>query len=71
MEAVDYRDNVSTDHRSHHCDGLMADVGLRANLGDMDKDVNIRIWRFAAEEESTAVHEEQSLVGKPIRKSKT
>ena len=24
MKAVDYRNHVSTDHRSHHCDGLMS-----------------------------------------------
>ena len=36
-----------------------------------DEDVSIRIWRFAAEGESSGVHEEQSRVGKPIRNSET
>ena len=33
--------------------------------------MSIRIWRFAAEGESSGVHEEQSHVGKPIGKSET
>ena len=39
------------------------------SLPDMklDEDVNIRIWRFAAEQELPGLHEEKSSVVKPIR----
>ena len=34
--------------------------------GSVEEDVNIRIWRFAAVEDSSGLHEEESSAGKPI-----
>ena len=39
--------------------------------GRLDEAVNIRIRRFAAEGESSGLHEEKSGVGKPIRDTET
>ena len=39
--------------------------------GRLNDVVNIRIWRFAAEEESSGLHEDESSVGKPIREPET
>ena len=49
MKAVDYRHNVSTDHRSHSGDGPCQMGRLATKPGKMDKDVNFKKWRFAAD----------------------
>ena len=51
--------------------GSWQNCKLASKPGRRDEDVSIRIWRFGAEGESSGVHEEQSRVGKPIRKSET
>ena len=51
--------------------GSWQNCELASKPGRRDEDVSIRIWRFAAEGESSGVHEEESRVGKPIRKSET
>ena len=45
--------------------------GFARKPGRRDEDVSIRIWRFGAEGEPSGVHERQSHVGKPIKKSET
>ena len=49
MKAVDYRHNVSTDHRSHHGDGAMPEGWVSKQARKSDEIVNIRKWRFAAD----------------------
>ena len=67
MKAVDYRNHVSTDHRGHHRDGLMSDGCICEHAGGMDEAVNIKIWWFAAEGESSGLHEEKASQSETLR----